>query len=125
MANEDLDVGTECLHCGDTYHDLDGHYEKDHKGCGTKEKAGLDEWGYTVETRPWRTQIHILSIDYATAEFWFEIPGWTSDEVIRKSLDILPWVVRLQIHQDFRCHARVNIGADDAKDLRFSDWEAR
>jgi hypothetical protein len=114
----------ECLHCGDTYHDLGAHYEKNYKGCGTKEKAGLDELGYTAETRPWRTQIHVLSIDYATAEFWFEIPGWTSDEVICKSLDILPWKVRLQFHQDFRCHARVNLGADDSDALRFSDWEA-
>lgn len=97
-----------------------------YKGMCSGHRRGEDphcDVCYTVETRPWRTQIHILSIDYATAEFWFEIPGWTSDEVIKKSLDILPWKVRLQVHQDFRCHARVNIGADDSADLNFSDWE--
>jgi hypothetical protein len=80
--------------------------------------------GYTVWTRPWRTQIHVISVDYGPAEFWFEIPGWESDEVIKRSLDILPWKIRLQIHQDFRCHARVNLGADTSADLTFTDWEA-
>jgi len=79
--------------------------------------------GYTVWTRPWRTLVHVISVDYAAAEFWFEIPGWESDEVICRSLDILPRKVLLQIHQDFRCHARVNLGADTSADLTFSDWE--
>lgn len=79
--------------------------------------------GYTVWTRPWRTQIHVKTVDYATAEFWFEIPAWTSDEVICRSLDILPWKVRLCIHQDFRCHAMVNLGADTSADLTFTGWE--
>ena len=80
--------------------------------------------GYTAWTRPWRTQIHVISVDYAIPEMYIQIPGWTSDEVIKLSLGVLPWKVRLQLHQDFRCHAMVNLGADDAADLTFSDWEA-
>ena len=80
--------------------------------------------GYTVETRPWRTQVHVVSVDYAEPAMYVQLPGWTSDEVVKLSLDVLPWKVRLQLHQGFRCHARVNIGADDAADLTFAGWEA-
>ena len=32
-------LGQECQWCGDTYHDLAGHYSQDFKGCGTQERA--------------------------------------------------------------------------------------
>jgi hypothetical protein len=42
MADDSASIlGDDCPHCGDTYHDLPGHYALNYKGCAAV--AGLSE----------------------------------------------------------------------------------
>ena len=76
--------------------------------------------------RPWRTQIHFLDQDSEQqGTFIAEIPGWELSEVIRIRLKDIPVDVASHVRPDFRCHARVNLGAETAEELFVCDWEER
>ena len=76
--------------------------------------------------RPWRTQIHFLyREDEQRDTFFAEIPGWELRDIIRIRLSDLPRNVAPRVTDDFRCHARVNLGAETAEELFLYDWEER
>ena len=70
--------------------------------------------------RRWRTQVHVLGV-FATGYITVRLPGWTSQEtVVLTGSDLPPFTPEA----DQRYHAKVNLGAEAAEDLAFSDWEA-
>ncbi|WP_124778920.1 MULTISPECIES: hypothetical protein [Micromonospora] len=76
--------------------------------------------------RPWRTQVHFLSKDDDQRNTYFaEIPGWERNDVIRVSLTDLPQEVATMVRDDWRCHARANLGAESPEELYLCDWETR
>jgi len=72
--------------------------------------------------RPWRTLVRVESVTDASASV--VLPAWNSRKPVTVFLNDLPADVRSRFAAGFRCHAHVNIGADNAADLRFTDWEA-
>jgi hypothetical protein len=77
-----------------------------------------------VERRPWRTMIHFLSEDEDSPGVYFaEIPGWSVDQVIKIRLSSLPPGIRRSVKPDYRCFAKVNLGAESDIDLFVYDWE--
>lgn len=78
---------------------------------------------FTPVRRPWRTQVHFLYQDNDTHNTFFaEIPGWSSTEILKIRLDDLPAYVRINVREDYRCHAYANVGAVEAEDLYLCDW---
>lgn len=59
--------------------------------------------------------------------YYVNIPAWDShyDCIIPIPLTNVPAeIIELYITgMNIRCHAKVNIGADDIKDLKITDWE--
>lgn len=54
------------------------------------------------------------------------LPGWEATVELAMPVAHLP--IPLQeilagVEFPYRCHARVNIGANKAEDIKFSDWE--
>lgn len=92
--------------------------------------AGLEDCIYELqgnfkpERRPWRAQVHFLEADKEFSGYYFaEVPGWDRSEVFRiKTSDISSNAEHI-ILPDFRCHARVNLGAEDLESLYICDWE--
>lgn len=80
--------------------------------------------GHTAESRPWRTQVLIRTIDVRRGRFYVELPGWLSDEPIMLDLNVLTGEqIIAALRNGGRLHARVNTGAENAHDLVFTDWE--
>jgi hypothetical protein len=80
------------------------------------------EW--TQERKPWRTQILVVDEDGGNRDpFYVEIPGWSSDEVVRLTKNVVGLEVREHLRTGQRFHAKVNIGADRQEELFFLDWE--
>lgn len=75
-----------------------------------------------TEQRPWRTLVRVVSVDAQTASV--VLPAWNSAEVVAVPVGSIPPEIVQNFAQGFRCHARVNIGAERKEDLVFSDWEA-
>lgn len=44
--------------------------------------------------------------------------------MIKLDLNILPESLKASIESEKRFHARINVDADEASELNFSDWEA-
>jgi|ERR1017187_4661048 hypothetical protein len=77
-----------------------------------------------VDRRPWRTLIHFLTEDEDFPGIYFAaIPGWAVDQVIKVRLSLLPAEIRVSVRPDYRCFARVNLGAESDIDLFVYDWE--
>lgn len=80
---------------------------------------------FEQQRRPWRTQVHIadVGIDEQDEFFYVDLPGWTSDKIIRlRKTNLGPDLIdKLEI--DARWHAQVNTGAEDSWELYFRDWE--
>jgi hypothetical protein len=82
---------------------------------------------FSEQRRLWRTQIHIADVGVGEQKefFYVDLPGWTSDKVIRlRKADLEPEVAQL-LRVDARWHAKVNVGAEDAWELYFREWEPR
>jgi len=80
---------------------------------------------FTDQRRARRTQVHIADVGVGDQEefFYVDLPGWTSDKVIRlRKADLGPELAK-KLKVDARWHARVNIGAEDSWELYFRDWE--
>lgn len=82
---------------------------------------------FSEERQPWRTQVHIADVgaDEQKEFFYVDLPGWTSEKVIRLRKAILPPELIDQLEIDARWHAKVNIGAEDPSELYFCDWEPK
>lgn len=82
---------------------------------------------FTEQRRPWRTQVHIADVgtDEQQEFFYVDLPGWTSDAIIRlRKADLEPALVP-ELKIDARWHAKVNVGAEDSWELYFREWEPR
>jgi hypothetical protein len=75
--------------------------------------------------RAWRTQVHVVDVDDPLDLLLVELPGWHSPSVVRLRLSQVPKNVRSLMRSCYRCHAKVNIGAEEAHELYFKDWEER
>lgn len=73
--------------------------------------------------RPWRTQVSFPEVDDNGLIVYAEVPAWPGGQVIRLQKTDLPETLLLQLKPDYRCHAKVNIGAERQEDLYFLDWE--
>lgn len=84
--------------------------------------AGFSAEGETQETRLWRT---LVSVHYVTANYlWLKVPAWDSEQTVRLNKTVVPLsILDLADRGQKHFHARVNIGAEHADDLRFHDWE--
>jgi hypothetical protein len=52
-----------------------------------------------------------------------ELPAWGQDDIIKLRLADLPQHVAQVLRLDLHCHAEVNLGAEDATELYFRNWE--
>lgn len=76
------------------------------------------------ERRTWRTQVAVDRVDALDDDILYvEVPAWPLDQTIRLRRKFLPSEVRPQMHEGFRCHAHVNLGAPTADLLFFVGWE--
>lgn len=79
--------------------------------------------GPAPRRRPWRTQVHVVEVDDALNMVFVDLPGWHSSNVIRLKSTQLPPQVRIKLRPGYRCHAQVNIGAEETHELFFKEWE--
>ena len=79
---------------------------------------------YLPSRRPWRTLIRVDDADNVFA--YLIVPAWNPQRVVRLLLSEIPTIIRQRIESgQERFHAKVNIGAEQAEDLYFTDWEER
>lgn len=76
-------------------------------------------------TRPWR---QLVRVEYApdddTEMVGLVIPGFDGGrQIIKRCKHTIPADVWEYMRNHIRLFARVNIGADESKDLVFRDWE--
>jgi hypothetical protein len=79
--------------------------------------------GPRQERRPWHALVRVAEVDADAGRAYVQLPGWHSDEVIGLSIGALPAELQPLLAPESRHHAEVNLGAEDADDLYFSDWE--
>ena len=79
---------------------------------------------FEPDRRPWRTLVRVDDIDHERHCFYAVVPAWSVRTKIRVYNDNLPTTIRTLIAPDRRFFARVNTGAESARDLFFDDWEA-
>ncbi len=81
------------------------------------------------DRKPWRTLIRVQDLDTQVNPknpyVEFVIPGWDHNEVIRVLLSHIPEPIQGKIQSDYRCYAKVNIGAEYSDDLFIDEWEER
>lgn len=53
------------------------------------------------------------------------LPSRNPHGIIAMPLSAFPDAILAVLKDDYRLYAQVNLGAEDDKDLTFSDWEAR
>ncbi len=70
-----------------------------------------------------RTLVRVLCANRASGYFAVVVPGWHPDAMIPVPYSCVPENLLHRIQVGKRLHARVNVGAERAEDLRFSDWE--
>lgn len=83
-------------------------------------------WPPPPSKKLWRTLISVDEIVNNEVESYvrFRIPGWSGTKTVRRFEEELPksvWkqIVKGQIH----FHAKVNIGAEEERDLTIKNWE--
>lgn len=79
---------------------------------------------FRAPRRPWRTQVYFPEVEEEGLIVYAEVPAWSGGQVIRLLKSDLPVELLLKLKSDFRCHAKVNIGAERQEELYFIDWEA-
>jgi hypothetical protein len=72
--------------------------------------------------RMWRTLLRVVSKE--DDKLRVVIPGWNPREQIEIPYNIIPPEILAGLEPGSRFHARVNIGAEEAEDLRFEGWES-
>ena len=86
-----------------------------------RESSGM----FDASRRPWRTLVRIADIEEQRRYFYVVVPGWNVQQKIRVYFDDLPTGLRDHIQPSARLHAQVNLGAEGAEELYFSDWEGK
>lgn len=86
-----------------------------------RESTGI----FDASRRPWRTLVRIADIEENRKYFYAVVPGWNTQQKIRVYFDDLPTLLRDQVQLTARFHAQVNLGAEGAEELYFSDWEGK
>lgn len=72
-----------------------------------------------------RTLVRVIERDPDDPRnFFFEMPAWSSDTMLRYRVSDVPAEVQSQIREGYRTHVRANIGAENFEDLYFTDWES-
>lgn len=69
----------------------------------------------------WRALVRVHHTDERYA--WVIVPGWNHRVEVPIELDSIPAYVRENMVPDYRCYAKVNIGAEKKSDLVFKEWE--
>ncbi|NGY61625.1 hypothetical protein G7043_22100 [Lentzea sp. NEAU-D13] len=77
---------------------------------------------FAPHRRPYRTQICVVEVE--ENHVTVEIPGWHSEKFIQLPRKMLPDTIRSTVRAQYRCHAQVNLEAEDPSTLYFKDWEA-
>ena len=72
-----------------------------------------------------RTLIRIEGLDPASGMLRVVVPGWSPLETVKVSAGSVPGYILDTEDLPIRCYARVNLDAETADCLRFSDWELR
>ena len=75
-----------------------------------------------IETDKWRTLVRIVKIQKEGIRVI--VPGFSSTKEVALLWEQLPTAIHHWFYEEGkRLHAKVNIGAEARKDLKFSDWE--
>lgn len=79
---------------------------------------------FEVTRRPWRTLVRIEEYDEEGGYSYVVVPGWDSKKRIRVQNDDFSSEILEKAKKGlYRCHAKVNIGAESDEDLYFTEWE--
>lgn len=89
--------------------------------CTGKEKIGCKILQEDSQNK-WRTLLRVSNID-DNSNVSFIIPAWNIDEVVVINLKDIPSDLHNSIVVGARLHAKVNLNANIAKELVFTDWE--
>ena len=73
--------------------------------------------------RLWRTLVRVTHLFPSRGLFSVVIPAWDAKVWVPIEQDSVPEEVRGILCPGKRLHVKVNIGAEDAKDLVFREWE--
>ncbi len=52
-----------------------------------------------------------------------KIPGWNPRVTIKLNREDIPYLIAQAMKPGFRCHAYINKGAEETKDLVITQWE--
>jgi hypothetical protein len=78
--------------------------------------------GLPAHRRPWRAQIHVIDLEADRGRVYVQVPAW-GEALIRVGTHDVPEEVQRELKPDYRCHARVNLGAESLHELYFYEWE--
>lgn len=78
--------------------------------------------GIPSHRRPWRTQVHVVDLEGERGRMYVHVPAW-GDDLIRLGIRDVPEAIQNELDGDYRCYARVNLGAESPSDLFFDEWE--
>ena len=80
---------------------------------------------YQSSRRTWRTLVRIEDVDRKEGQDILDviIPAWNPADAVQIEGALLPDALRGKLARDVRLFARVNIGAERAEDLFFTDFE--
>ncbi|WP_375405606.1 hypothetical protein [uncultured Amnibacterium sp.] len=81
------------------------------------------EGSFSVERKPWRSQVHFVSFDHESRMAFVEIPAWGSGTIGFRHSNLPKWMPRGKNITGERYHAQVNLGAEHLEDLYVYDWE--
>ena len=75
-----------------------------------------------IRTKRWRTLVRITQVKHEGVKVI--VPGFSSTKEVTILWHELPFEIHHWFYEEGkRLHAKVNIGAESRKDLKFSDWE--
>jgi hypothetical protein len=75
------------------------------------------------ERKLWRTLIKVDDRD--EKHIYLMIPAWNPNKIVSINQNLIPAEISKNIQPDMKLFARVNIGATDAIDLYFENWELK
>ncbi len=68
--------------------------------------------------------IRVISLSWSDDTVTVLAQSWHIDKHITTRLSAVPAHIRNRLEPGYRCHAKVNSGADKVEDLIFVNWEA-
>ncbi len=79
--------------------------------------------GFRENRKPWRAQLLVADEDEKREHFWFQVPAWEHNALIRMRANDLPREIVAELHTESRLFAQINLGAERTEDLYFYEWE--